>query len=127
MNWQLWTKIAIWLFGFTASVYAELPIVFLVVTGFYGIYATLDRNGRKDGQQSAYSVFNEGVRNIAGGGLTPSVNMMSAGSRNVEYVGLTNEEKEYNTFGRKVGRNEKCPCSSGKKYKKCCGDPKLLY
>jgi len=20
----------------------------------------------------------------------------------------------------KVGRNEKCPCSSGKKYKKCC-------
>ena len=22
---------------------------------------------------------------------------------------------------RKVGRNEKCPCGSGKKYKKCCG------
>jgi len=22
--------------------------------------------------------------------------------------------------GRKVGRNEKCPCGSGKKYKKCC-------
>ena len=24
-------------------------------------------------------------------------------------------------FGRKVGRNEPCPCGSGKKYKKCCG------
>ncbi|EPB6720559.1 SEC-C metal-binding domain-containing protein [Vibrio fluvialis] len=24
-------------------------------------------------------------------------------------------------FGRKVGRNEKCPCNSGKKFKKCCG------
>ena len=23
--------------------------------------------------------------------------------------------------GKKVGRNEPCPCGSGKKYKKCCG------
>jgi len=22
----------------------------------------------------------------------------------------------------KVGRNEPCPCGSGKKYKKCCGE-----
>ena len=22
--------------------------------------------------------------------------------------------------GRKIGRNEACPCGSGKKYKKCC-------
>ena len=22
---------------------------------------------------------------------------------------------------KKIGRNEPCPCSSGKKYKKCCG------
>jgi uncharacterized protein len=25
--------------------------------------------------------------------------------------------------GRKVGRNERCPCGSGKKYKHCCGSP----
>ncbi|HCE3278241.1 SEC-C metal-binding domain-containing protein [Vibrio parahaemolyticus] len=25
------------------------------------------------------------------------------------------------SFGRKVGRNEKCPCNSGLKFKKCCG------
>ena len=25
------------------------------------------------------------------------------------------------TGGRKVGRNERCPCGSGKKYKKCHG------
>jgi TPR repeat protein len=24
--------------------------------------------------------------------------------------------------GEKIGRNEKCPCESGKKYKKCCGN-----
>ena len=23
---------------------------------------------------------------------------------------------------KKVGRNEPCPCGSGKKYKKCCGE-----
>jgi SWIM/SEC-C metal-binding protein len=23
---------------------------------------------------------------------------------------------------KKVGRNERCPCGSGKKYKKCCGN-----
>ena len=25
------------------------------------------------------------------------------------------------SFGRKVGRNEPCPCGSGRKYKRCCG------
>ncbi|MDR2753073.1 MAG: preprotein translocase subunit SecA, partial [Oscillospiraceae bacterium] len=25
--------------------------------------------------------------------------------------------------GQKIGANEPCPCGSGKKYKKCCGDP----
>ncbi len=33
--------------------------------------------------------------------------------------------KEYNkskmAVSTKVGRNDKCPCGSGKKYKKCCG------
>lgn len=23
----------------------------------------------------------------------------------------------------RVGRNDPCPCGSGRKYKKCCGDP----
>jgi preprotein translocase subunit SecA len=23
--------------------------------------------------------------------------------------------------GREIGRNDPCPCGSGKKYKKCCG------
>ncbi len=25
-------------------------------------------------------------------------------------------------IGKRIGRNEKCPCGSGKKFKKCCGD-----
>jgi uncharacterized protein len=27
----------------------------------------------------------------------------------------------------KVGRNDLCPCGSGKKYKKCCGSPERLH
>ena len=30
-------------------------------------------------------------------------------------------ERPYVRTGRKVGRNEPCPCGSGKKYKQCCG------
>ena len=26
--------------------------------------------------------------------------------------------------GQGVGRNDPCPCGSGKKYKKCCGKPR---
>ncbi|MGM9624816.1 MAG: SEC-C metal-binding domain-containing protein, partial [Eubacteriales bacterium] len=26
-----------------------------------------------------------------------------------------------NANGEKIGRNDPCPCGSGKKYKKCCG------
>ena len=30
----------------------------------------------------------------------------------------------YIRTGKKIGRNEKCPCGSGLKYKKCCGKNK---
>ncbi|WP_105948345.1 SEC-C metal-binding domain-containing protein [Pseudomonas sp. LLC-1] len=39
----------------------------------------------------------------------------------VEVTGLeTRQSVDPRKFGRKVGRNEKCPCNSGRKYKKCC-------
>jgi len=53
--------------------------------------------------------------------------------RHEEFSGLAGEEPEegaepaerpaqpYVREGRKVGRNEPCPCGSGKKYKRCCG------
>ena len=36
---------------------------------------------------------------------------------------LYREQKESGTIrkGKKIGRNDPCPCGSGKKYKKCCG------
>ncbi|MDW7728337.1 MAG: SEC-C metal-binding domain-containing protein [Candidatus Methanoperedens sp.] len=36
------------------------------------------------------------------------------------FKGSVNEAKG-GMGGKKIGRNEPCPCGSGKKYKKCCG------
>ncbi|MCD8330488.1 MAG: DnaJ domain-containing protein [Lachnospiraceae bacterium] len=33
----------------------------------------------------------------------------------------SDEQGEYRRTGKKIGRNEPCPCGSGKKYKNCCG------
>ena len=35
-------------------------------------------------------------------------------------MGFANEEKPKVPVGANIGRNEPCPCGSGKKYKKCC-------
>jgi preprotein translocase subunit SecA len=35
--------------------------------------------------------------------------------------GATARPQTFRREGRKVGRNEPCPCGSGKKFKKCCG------
>ncbi len=44
--------------------------------------------------------------------------------RNVQYAGATGgsagSERHPNRSGIKVGRNDPCPCGSGKKYKQCC-------
>lgn len=36
-------------------------------------------------------------------------------------AGLPTLQKTPETAAPKVGRNEPCPCGSGKKFKKCCG------
>ena len=41
-----------------------------------------------------------------------------------ELKAMYKEQKLSTTFvreGKKIGRNDPCPCGSGKKYKKCCG------
>jgi uncharacterized protein YecA (UPF0149 family) len=45
-------------------------------------------------------------------------NAKMAKAQNGKFLGKALEP----SFGKiKVGRNEPCPCGSGKKYKKCCG------
>jgi len=45
-------------------------------------------------------------------------------TRSIYHVRMSREappRKEAVAVGAKVGRNEPCPCDSGKKYKHCCG------
>ncbi len=37
------------------------------------------------------------------------------------------ERQQSQRMSPKVGRNEPCPCGSGKKFKKCCGSPSQLH
>jgi preprotein translocase subunit SecA len=39
----------------------------------------------------------------------------------VEAAAAEEQHQPYVRDQRKVGRNEPCPCGSGKKYKHCCG------
>ncbi len=51
------------------------------------------------------------------------VRLNETGKEAVSYEGQLPEEKvsTYKREAPKVGRNDPCPCGSGKKYKKCCG------
>ena len=40
---------------------------------------------------------------------------------NLVITNETEQKKQPLENNRKVGRNDKCPCGSGKKYKHCCG------
>ena len=41
--------------------------------------------------------------------------------KQVNKEGKTNRDKGITIQSKKIGRNELCPCGSGKKYKQCCG------
>jgi len=55
----------------------------------------------------------------------PELSGMLATQKRVENQGIPGTEegavKTVKLFHPKVGRNDACPCGSGKKYKKCCG------
>jgi uncharacterized protein YecA (UPF0149 family) len=38
-----------------------------------------------------------------------------------KYLNERMEESKKTPQNEKIGRNDPCPCGSGKKYKKCCG------
>ena len=43
----------------------------------------------------------------------------------IDYFFMKNIARLNITTKRKIGRNEPCPCGSGKKYKKCCLNKKV--
>ena len=47
--------------------------------------------------------------------------VMGGGEQQQTEAPTEEEQAPFVREGRKVGRNEPCPCGSGKKYKQCCG------
>ncbi|MDD4564076.1 MAG: preprotein translocase subunit SecA [Eubacteriales bacterium] len=63
----------------------------------------------------------EGRKDEFGGAASPRENVHSEGAPSAVKVPERERKQETVRKGVTVGRNEPCPCGSGKKYKKCCG------
>ena len=80
-------------------------------------------------KQVAYSIYKTGdVSNFIAPSLMERASNFSApakemAKRSVNNTGTVDliKDKVKDDEGNKVGRNDLCPCGSGKKYKKCCG------
>ena len=62
----------------------------------------------------AHTIYHVGIRREAPQ-PAPSPMVQVAGGQ------ATGAKQPAKVDGRKIGRNDPCPCGSGKKYKKCCG------
>ncbi|MCQ2455735.1 MAG: preprotein translocase subunit SecA [Clostridia bacterium] len=101
-----------------------------------GLQAYAQRNPISEYRIAAFDFFDEMISNIRHGTVrmvlsaVPRANMkrvevakpVSEGFAGSE--GKSSPKKPVVNKTQKVGRNDPCPCGSGKKYKKCCGfDP----
>ena len=60
----------------------------------------------------AHTIFRVGIRKETRPAAAPAPVALDVGG---------GEKAQIKAAGKKVGRNDPCPCGSGKKYKKCCG------
>lgn len=105
-----------------------LPIYTLILT-LYAVYCNL---GRRAAGPSAYSVFNEGQRALPGTMHAAELDALlrSRSQHGERQPSATHWFDADNIVsgavyeGPPVARNDMCPCGSGAKYKRCCGDPK---
>jgi preprotein translocase subunit SecA len=80
--------------------------------------------GLQQQTRSAYNVTSETHEETGGYGVAENLPAMAAGEPGQAQGGEGEEAAPVKTIVReaeKVGRNDPCPCGSGKKYKKCCG------
>ena len=87
--------------------------------------------GRKDGERLVEHPERAAIRQIAhevlktlipGYTKMPKLDGVVIRDISIKPVGAAPQKSAYQApAGKKVGRNEPCPCGSGKKFKKCCG------
>lgn len=51
------------------------------------------------------------------------ISMVAGMAAMAQTSGIYSNQETVKREGKKIGRNEPCPCKSGKKYKKCCLNP----
>ncbi len=66
-------------------------------------------------------VMNDKTASFSGFKQAGNASPMTAEAKSREETGDKVREKAKDAAGQKIGRNDPCPCGSGKKYKKCCG------
>ena len=95
---------------------ASISMIVALNDCYYG-RSELTEEAEDDFDRMAPGLIPEFVRNL--NAWTKSRHTGIRGSSDVSpHVRFGREEPT--AFGRKVGRNEPCPCGSGRKYKRCC-------
>src|SRR5262249_6978703 len=84
------------------------------------------RIGQSEQVRSAYNVTSTSHEDVGGYGVAENiralpVDQQAGGDAQPEQAGEPAPVKTIVNEKEKVGRNDPCPCGSGKKYKKCCG------
>ncbi|MFA7377859.1 MAG: SEC-C metal-binding domain-containing protein, partial [Patescibacteria group bacterium] len=87
----------------------------------YSIFKTgegLAQATKRQEHANALATFaNKQAKNLQFTGAQKEMQKQAGARNTIDLV----TEKVKNEAGEKVGRNDPCPCGSGKKYKKCCG------
>ena len=90
----------------------------LALNDFYYGRSELTEEAEDEFDRAAPGLIPEFVRNL--NAWTKSWQMGTRGGSGAEpHAGFDRDDAP--ALGRKVGRNEPCPCGSGRKYKRCCG------
>ncbi len=89
----------------------------VALNDFYYGRSELTEEAEDELDRMVPSLIPEFVRNL--NAWTKSRHMEKRAAGGLIDAGYGNGEPR--PFGRKVGRNEPCPCGSGRKYKRCCG------
>eukprot|EP01127_Copromyxa_protea_P007250 TRINITY_DN17171_c0_g1_i1.p1 TRINITY_DN17171_c0_g1~~TRINITY_DN17171_c0_g1_i1.p1 ORF type:complete len:146 (+),score=25.64 TRINITY_DN17171_c0_g1_i1:1-438(+) len=120
VGFATWAVLGVWMY------LEEFGAVFFLCSLMLGVWLSLDTSQRKG--PSAYNIFNNNGEKLAGT-FAPADQMMLPGmkkEKNQFYSAseaLESDDKRKPRYtGKKVPRNSPCPCRSGKKYSKCCGN-----
>ena len=72
------------------------------------------KTSRNTQMTSSVKVTSEGLNNSVANAMNSGNNVEAINNKTEKAQPIVND-------GPKVGRNDPCPCGSGKKYKNCCG------